>query len=164
MCYTMMQNFLDGTPCEGGGTCHNGNCDGASIANEILTGSRTTSPSSSPSPSSSACSSCSPSSSCCYSAVRRRRTRPLPRMPKPPPPGWNGARGGPFYKHRAAAAAARPLVRRRRTAAPAAARVLRPRAARSPVLAAGQDVEREICIKKCLYGVSVRIFLEYRCT
>lgn len=29
-CYNMQQYFLDGTPCDGGGTCQNGICEGAS--------------------------------------------------------------------------------------------------------------------------------------
>lgn len=35
MCLSMTQNFLDGTPCQGGGRCQNGVCQGASVANEI---------------------------------------------------------------------------------------------------------------------------------
>jgi len=31
----MQQYFLDGTPCEGGGKCSNGNCQGASLGNQI---------------------------------------------------------------------------------------------------------------------------------
>jgi hypothetical protein len=34
-CYTMQQNFLDGTPCEGGGKCASGSCKGATLGNEI---------------------------------------------------------------------------------------------------------------------------------
>lgn len=29
-CYNMQQYFLDGTPCDGGGSCRNGNCEGSS--------------------------------------------------------------------------------------------------------------------------------------
>ncbi|KAL8397585.1 hypothetical protein RB594_004338 [Gaeumannomyces avenae] len=36
-CFTMMQNFLDGTPCQGGGKCSNGRCDGSSFASEVGT-------------------------------------------------------------------------------------------------------------------------------
>ncbi|QSZ36513.1 hypothetical protein DSL72_006393 [Monilinia vaccinii-corymbosi] len=35
VCYSMQQNFLDGTSCEGGGKCLNGNCKGASATKEI---------------------------------------------------------------------------------------------------------------------------------
>ncbi|KAL8753490.1 MAG: hypothetical protein Q9184_005406 [Pyrenodesmia sp. 2 TL-2023] len=35
VCYSMQQNFLDGTPCGGGGRCSNGQCRGSSTAREI---------------------------------------------------------------------------------------------------------------------------------
>ncbi|APA11840.1 hypothetical protein sscle_08g066100 [Sclerotinia sclerotiorum 1980 UF-70] len=35
VCYSMQQNFLDGTPCQGGGRCSNGGCEGASVGKEI---------------------------------------------------------------------------------------------------------------------------------
>ncbi|KAJ9144679.1 Fungal ADAM-like protein [Pleurostoma richardsiae] len=31
-CFSMQQNFLDGTDCEGGGRCRNGNCEDASVS------------------------------------------------------------------------------------------------------------------------------------
>ncbi|KAI1846512.1 hypothetical protein JX266_007409 [Neoarthrinium moseri] len=34
-CYNMNQYFLDGTPCQGGGQCKNGQCEGASFGNEV---------------------------------------------------------------------------------------------------------------------------------
>ncbi|KAH7116741.1 ADAM 8 precursor [Dendryphion nanum] len=34
-CVGLQQNFLDGTPCTGGGKCLNGRCDGGSVANEV---------------------------------------------------------------------------------------------------------------------------------
>ncbi|KAI0885340.1 zinc metalloprotease mde10 [Annulohypoxylon maeteangense] len=34
-CYDMAQNFLDGTPCEGGGRCSNGNCVGSSFVDQV---------------------------------------------------------------------------------------------------------------------------------
>ncbi|KAI9804784.1 MAG: hypothetical protein M1825_001152 [Sarcosagium campestre] len=34
-CYSMQQNFLDGTSCQGGGTCSNGLCEGSSAVKEI---------------------------------------------------------------------------------------------------------------------------------
>lgn len=37
MCYTMQQNFLDGTSCQGGGHCSNGVCQGATVGDTILT-------------------------------------------------------------------------------------------------------------------------------
>ncbi|MCJ1358700.1 MAG: hypothetical protein MMC33_008700 [Icmadophila ericetorum] len=35
VCYNIQQNFLDGTPCSGGGTCSNGQCTGTSIIKEV---------------------------------------------------------------------------------------------------------------------------------
>jgi len=35
VCYSMQQNFLDGTSCQGGGKCDNGVCKGASVGKEI---------------------------------------------------------------------------------------------------------------------------------
>lgn len=37
VCYTLNQNFLDGTPCQGGGQCNNGACQGSSTTDEIKT-------------------------------------------------------------------------------------------------------------------------------
>ncbi|KAI0137230.1 ADAM family of metalloprotease-like protein ADM-B [Xylariales sp. AK1849] len=34
-CYNMQQNFLDGTICQGGGHCSNGQCEGSNFANEV---------------------------------------------------------------------------------------------------------------------------------
>ncbi|OWP02337.1 ADAM family of metalloprotease ADM-B [Marssonina coronariae] len=35
VCYSMQQNFLDGTSCGGGGKCQNGQCHGSSVGKEI---------------------------------------------------------------------------------------------------------------------------------
>ncbi|EXJ95410.1 hypothetical protein A1O1_00531 [Capronia coronata CBS 617.96] len=35
VCYSMQQNFLDGTPCGGGGHCQNGVCRGSSVGGEV---------------------------------------------------------------------------------------------------------------------------------
>src|SRR5271156_6272025 len=35
VCYSMKQNFLDGTPCGGGGMCSNGVCQGSTVGGEI---------------------------------------------------------------------------------------------------------------------------------
>ncbi|KAL8681259.1 MAG: hypothetical protein Q9186_002637 [Xanthomendoza sp. 1 TL-2023] len=35
VCYSMQQNFLDGTTCGGGGKCSNGQCKGSSVGKEI---------------------------------------------------------------------------------------------------------------------------------
>ncbi|KAI0181511.1 zinc metalloprotease mde10 [Hypoxylon sp. FL1284] len=34
-CYDMQQYFLDGTPCEGGGHCSNGQCQGSSLTDQV---------------------------------------------------------------------------------------------------------------------------------
>lgn len=34
-CYDMQQYFLDGTPCEGGGHCTNGQCQGSSLTDQV---------------------------------------------------------------------------------------------------------------------------------
>ncbi|KAI1493058.1 zinc metalloprotease mde10 [Biscogniauxia mediterranea] len=34
-CYDMQQYFLDGTPCEGGGRCYNGRCQGANFIDQV---------------------------------------------------------------------------------------------------------------------------------
>jgi len=35
VCYSMQQNFLDGTPCGGGGHCENGVCRGTTVGGEV---------------------------------------------------------------------------------------------------------------------------------
>jgi hypothetical protein len=35
VCYSMQQNFVDGTSCQGGGRCANGQCKGSSVGKEI---------------------------------------------------------------------------------------------------------------------------------
>ncbi|KEF57566.1 uncharacterized protein A1O9_05484 [Exophiala aquamarina CBS 119918] len=35
VCYSMQQNFLDGTPCGGGGHCENGVCRGSTVGGEV---------------------------------------------------------------------------------------------------------------------------------
>jgi len=91
VCYSMQQNFLDGTSCQGGGKCSNGQCKGSSVGKEIkswIDNNRTL-----------VIVLASVIGgllvlailSCCWSRYRRRknlRKRPLP----PPPSGWG--RGG----------------------------------------------------------------------
>ena len=89
VCYSMQQNFLDGTSCQGGGRCNNGQCDGSSVSKEIASwisqnktlvialatviGSLLI----------------IAILSCCISRYRRRQ-RLLKRPVPPPPPGWGG--------------------------------------------------------------------------
>lgn len=35
VCYGLQQNFLDGTPCGGGGQCQNGQCKGSTVGGEV---------------------------------------------------------------------------------------------------------------------------------
>lgn len=88
VCYSMQQNFLDGTPCQGGGTCSNGNCEGATAGGEIkswiednetlvialaatIGGLLLV------------------SFACCLLSCFRRRNRTVVRSaPRPPPAGW----------------------------------------------------------------------------
>lgn len=92
-CYTMQQYFLDGTPCEGGGKCSNGNCQGANLGNQI--GAWFTDNKNIVIPVASAVGGlillfivC-----CCVSSFRRRRRPAAIRPPKPPSPGWGSGYG-----------------------------------------------------------------------
>lgn len=97
VCYSIQQNFLDGTDCSGGGTCQNGRCRGASVGGQvsswiddhkaIVIG---------------VC--CAVGGliliailSCCISRCRRRRAfkKQVPAPPAPPPGGWQGWQGRP---------------------------------------------------------------------
>jgi hypothetical protein len=90
VCYSMQQNFLDGTSCQGGGKCSNGQCQGSSVGKEITSWIH------------------SNKTlvialaaviggliilailSCCWSRYKRRN-RIRMRQNLPPPPGWAGA-------------------------------------------------------------------------
>ncbi len=85
-CYSMKQNFLDGTPCGGGGKCSNGVCQGTSVGGQIISwidSNKTL-----------VIALCSGIGGlivlailgCCISSWRHRRARK--RAPKRPPPGW----------------------------------------------------------------------------
>lgn len=92
VCYSMKQYFLDGTSCNGGGKCSNGNCNGATVGGEITSWIKSNKPlviglgvgiggiivlavl------------------GCCISSWRRRRR--MAKMPPPPPPGYR-RRGEP---------------------------------------------------------------------
>ncbi|XMA13245.1 hypothetical protein WAI453_006036 [Rhynchosporium graminicola] len=92
VCYKMQQNFLEGTPCGGGGKCILGSCQGSSVGKEITSwiaknqtlvigiaaaiGGLVV----------------LAMLSCCVSRCRqRRRSRAMKNAP--PPPGWAGAPG-----------------------------------------------------------------------
>lgn len=92
VCYSMQQNFLDGTTCGGGGKCDNGQCKGSSVGKEItswISKNKTL-----------VIALASVIGglillsilSCCVSRCRRGR-RAKARKNAPPPPGWVGAPG-----------------------------------------------------------------------
>src|SRR3954467_5408655 len=91
-CYSMQQNFLDGTSCQGGGRCSNGDCRGSSVGKEItswIDDNKTL-----------VIALASVIGgliviailSCCISRCRRKRTRSSKQAPLPPP-GWNSGSG-----------------------------------------------------------------------
>jgi hypothetical protein len=99
VCYSMQQNFLDGTSCQGGGRCSNGQCKGSSVGKEItswISSNKTL-----------VIALCSVIGGllilitlcCCFSRYRRRNKIAKARANMPPPPaGWNGSqqwRGAP---------------------------------------------------------------------
>jgi hypothetical protein len=86
-CFTMQQNFLDGTTCEGGGHCSNGACQGANIGNEIIEWINNNKPIFIPVVCVVGGLILIAVASCIWSSIARRRRRN--RMPKPPAPGWN---------------------------------------------------------------------------
>ncbi|KAH8907120.1 hypothetical protein BR93DRAFT_669865 [Coniochaeta sp. PMI_546] len=92
MCFTMQQNFLDGTSCQGGGKCSNGACQGASVGNEISSWINDNKPIFIPVVSAVGGIIVLAILACCINACRKRRR--ARRAPKPPPPGWN-MYGGP---------------------------------------------------------------------
>ncbi|KAF8852660.1 ADAM family of metalloprotease-like protein ADM-B [Acephala macrosclerotiorum] len=91
VCYSMQQNFLDGTPCQGGGRCSNGQCLGSSVGKEI------TSWISSNKTLVIALASVIGGLfilailGCCVSRYRRRQRLAARKNLTPPPPGWYGA-------------------------------------------------------------------------
>ena len=87
-CYTMQQNFLDGTSCEGGGKCSNGSCIGG---NAILDWIRSNLKIVIPVAVVIGILVLLAVGSCLYSCCRRQPAR----RPKPPPPGWNQYAAGP---------------------------------------------------------------------
>lgn len=94
-CFTMMQNFLDGTSCQGGGKCRNGDCQGGNLGNEIGYWITHNKPIFIPVVSVVGGLVILAIVSCCWTSYRRRRRR---NAPKPPPAqwvggGWNAGRG-----------------------------------------------------------------------
>ncbi|KUI57711.1 Disintegrin and metalloproteinase domain-containing protein B [Cytospora mali] len=90
VCYTMSQNFLDGTSCESGGKCNNGNCQGANVGDEIKSWITDNKNIVIPVACVVGAFVILAIACCIWTACRRgrRRARGPPRGPKPPPPGW----------------------------------------------------------------------------
>jgi hypothetical protein len=91
VCYSLNQNFLDGTPCGGGGHCSNGLCQGSTIGGEIsswIQNNKTLVIALSAGVGGLIVLSVL---ACCISRFRQRRR--VKNMP-PPPPGWTRRRRG----------------------------------------------------------------------
>ncbi|CAK7272041.1 hypothetical protein SEPCBS119000_004914 [Sporothrix epigloea] len=95
-CLSMSQNFLDGTPCQGGGHCSSGNCEDVSVSKEIAHALRTNLEIVIPVAVIVGILVILAISGCVYSVVKRRRHRrhlqELARMGMPPPPPTMAAR------------------------------------------------------------------------
>lgn len=102
-CLSMNQNFLDGTPCQGGGHCSNGNCEDVSLSKEIAELFRNNLDIVIPVSVVVGILVFLAISGCVFSVIKRRRRRrhlrELARMGMPPPPiqprapGWFGLGG-----------------------------------------------------------------------
>jgi len=92
VCYSMQQNFLDGTSCEGGGRCSNGQCNGASVGKEITSWIQNNKTLVIALASVIGGLLIIAVLSCCWSSYRRRK-RIRMRQNMAPPPGWAGATG-----------------------------------------------------------------------
>jgi hypothetical protein len=90
VCYSMQQNFLDGTSCEGGGKCSNGQCEGSSVGKEITSWIHNNKTLVIALASVIGGLIILAILSCCWSRYRRRNRIPM-RQNLPPPPGWAGA-------------------------------------------------------------------------
>lgn len=106
-CYTMQQFFLDGTPCEGGGRCSNGVCQGADLGRQISNWFNENKNIVIPVASSVGGLIALAILACCISSfVRRRRQK---RIPKVTPSSWNY---GPMPNMSGGPASVPPLVAR----------------------------------------------------
>ncbi|KAK3946353.1 Metallo-peptidase family M12-domain-containing protein [Diplogelasinospora grovesii] len=103
-CLQMPQYFLDGTPCQGGGKCSNGQCQGASVGNEVLAWIQDNKAIFIPVVAVVGTMLLLGLACCCWTSVSRRRRRRrrggVPKLPTGPPQGWNnptmtGAYGAP---------------------------------------------------------------------
>ncbi|KAK0634616.1 Metallo-peptidase family M12-domain-containing protein [Bombardia bombarda] len=86
-CWSMSQYFLDGTSCEGGGKCSNGNCQGATLTNQIVEWINNNKPIFIPVVAVVGVLLILAVGSCCWNCFRRRRSAPLPKPSVGP--SWN---------------------------------------------------------------------------
>jgi hypothetical protein len=89
VCYSMQQNFLDGTSCQGGGKCSNGQCKGSSVGKEIKSWIQHNKPLVIGLSAAVGGLIIMTIVSCCWSRYRRRQ-RLAARKNVTPPPGWRG--------------------------------------------------------------------------
>ena len=96
VCYSMQQNFLDGTSCQGGGKCANGVCTGSSVGKEIKSWIQSNKTLVIALASVIGGLVIIAILSCCVSRLRRRKNvkARAAAAQNVPPPGWGG-RGGP---------------------------------------------------------------------
>ena len=92
VCYSMQQNFLDGTSCQGGGKCQNGQCDGSSVGKEITSWIQSNKTLVIGLASAVGALLILIIFSCCWSSYKRRKNSKARKL-APPPPGWAGAAG-----------------------------------------------------------------------
>lgn len=103
VCYSMQQNFLDGTSCQGGGKCSNGACRGSSVGKEISSWIESNKPLVIGLASALGGIVVLSILCCCWSRFRRRKrskTRTAAMASRPPPPGWQGQGGGGGWQQR----------------------------------------------------------------
>ncbi|KAI3327770.1 Metallo-peptidase family M12-domain-containing protein [Xylariaceae sp. AK1471] len=93
-CDGMQQNFLDGTPCEGGGHCDNGICKGASVWDKIQAFFRDNKDIIIPVASAVGGLLLIAIASCCCTCIRRRRRRTKLVQKTQPNSSWVGGHGG----------------------------------------------------------------------
>lgn len=90
-CYSMQQNFLEGTPCGAGGRCRTGQCDGSSVAAEIRSWVAAHKPLVIGLSAGLGSVLVLTVLGCCVSSIRRRRAAKRVRPAPVPPQAWSGS-------------------------------------------------------------------------